>query len=1106
MKKRMSLPTIFKRRLQRWNWGVSLVVAFAICFSPYSILHASISGPDSAPIWMRYPAISPDAKTIAFIYQGHLFTVPSSGGQATALTAGISHETTPVWSPDGKQLAFASDRFGHYDVFVVSVEGGVARRLTAYSVDQIPTAFTPDGKFVMFSAHRTDVSQSAKYPTRILPELYKASITEGQAPTQMLSTPALGAHYDHHGQRILYEDVKGYEDPWRKHETYANAHKIFLYDSRDSSFKQLTSFVGENRNPQWAPDEQSIDYLSEQSGSFNVWQLPLLNGSVGVPKQLTHFEKNPVRFLTVAANGTLCFGFDGEIYTLGIGATPQRLIVRIALGETKPNKEVLHLKDSATEMTLSPNGKEIAFVVRGDVYVTSVEGGDTKRITNTPGQERSVSFSPDGRHLIFAAEYGRPWALYQASIVQPKESEPYFFSATNIEIKPLLSNDQENFQPKYSPDGSDVAYLENRTTLKVINLATLHSRTVLPGDFNFSSEDGDQWYEWSPDGKWFLVTFLDRNRWSKKAGLIAADGHQPIANVTVSGFEATHPQWTTDGSGMTWISDKYGLHGSGYDSDFNGDVLETFFSQTAADRFHLSKSEYAVTQEQNGGKAKGQPSPGENRQAAQAISPDFKDLQAREARLTLGSSNVLASHLSKDGESLLYLTKGDKGEDLWLLKIRTKELKRLSSIDAPDTEAAPALQVSEDDAIAYVLAAGKINKVEVASGASHPVPFDAEKEVDGFAERAYLFDHIWRLEKEKFFDRAMNGVDWDYYKRTYTRFLPYIDNDEDFAEMCSEMLGELNSSHTGSRFRRKPVDDTAALGAFYDAHYSGLGIKIQEIVNNGPLVAATVPVSNGMVIEAIDQEPIAAGADPSPLLNHKASRRIALSVYDPAHDKRFVTVVKPITLAQEQELLYKRWIEQRRDEVDRLSGGQIGYVHIKEMSQRSYREVFSQIFGENSGKKAIIIDSRFNHGGHLRDDLVTMLSGKQYLRYIPRGQMLGWDPVAPVGKWTGKSALLVNEDNYSDGHLFPWVYQHLGLGKLIGTPIPGTGTSATWEQLQDPQLIVGVPYGTIEDASGNMMEKTQIIPDIRVVNDPESIAQGHDRQLERAVAVLMSAS
>ena len=694
-----------------------------------------------------------------------------------------------------------------------------------------------------------DSSRSSKYPTRILPELYKVSINEGQSPTLILSTPALGAHYDRQGQGILYEDVKGYEDPWRKHETYANAHKIFLYDSQGRSFRQLTSYIGENRNPQWAPGEQSIYYLSEESGSFNVWQLPLANGAA-IPHQITHFDKNPVRFLTVAQNSVLCFGFDGEIYTQASDAAqPHKVRVQIALAETKPDIEVAHLKDGATEMDLSPNGKEIAFIVRGDIDVSSVETGDTKRITNTPGQERSVSFSHDGRRLIFAAEYSKPWALYEASIIEAKEKEPYFFNATGIDIHPVLSNDQENFQPKYSPDGTEAAYLENRTTLKVINLATRKVRTILPGDFNYSVEDGDQWYEWSPDGKWFLVTYLDRNRWSKEAGLVDAGGDQQLTNLTESGYEDTYPRWGMDSKSMTWTSDKYGLHGSGYDSDFEGDVLEAFFSQAAFDRFHLSKSEYSITEEQDSNskreKEKASSKDESNRKTASDLLIDIKNLKDREVRLTLGSSNILDSLLSKDGESLIYLTKGDEGDDLWLLKIRSKQLKRVASIEASGADAATRLQVNDAGTTAYVLGGGKIAKIDIASGSVAFVQFEAEKEIDGHAERAYLFDHIWRLEKEKFFDAGMNGVDWDYYKQAYSRFLPNIDNDEDFAEMCSEMLGELNASHTGCRFHRKAIDETAALGAYYDPGYHGPGLKIQEMVENGPLAALIPAVSTG---------------------------------------------------------------------------------------------------------------------------------------------------------------------------------------------------------------------------------------------------------------------
>src|SRR3981081_1796819 len=335
-------------------------------------------GPNPQPLWLRYPSISPDGKTIAFSFQGPLFLVPAGGGLAQALTAGSAHDTAPVWSHDSKSIAFASDRYGHYDVFLVSAEGGEARRLTTYSSDAIPTTFTPDGKFVVFSGHRMVSAKGSRFPNRRFPELYKVSIEGGRQPDMILTTPALNAQYDRTGQRLLYDDQKSYEDLWRKHITSAFAHDIWLFDASTGSHTKLTTYAGEDRNPVWAPDENSLFYLSEQSGSLNIWNLPLKDGQPGTPRQITQFEKNPVRFLTTSNAGDLCFGFDGEIYLLRANSeNPQKVTIRIAVADSRPVQRTTPMNEGATEMTLSPNGKEIAFAVRGGVHVASIDPRDT---------------------------------------------------------------------------------------------------------------------------------------------------------------------------------------------------------------------------------------------------------------------------------------------------------------------------------------------------------------------------------------------------------------------------------------------------------------------------------------------------------------------------------------------------------------------------------------------------------------------------------------------------------------------------------------------------------------------------------------------------------
>jgi len=454
---------------------------------------------------------------------------------------------------------------------------------------------------------------------------------------------------------------------------------------------------------------------------------------------------------------------------------------------------------------------------------------------------------------------------------------------------------------------------------------------------------------------------------------------------------------------------------------------------------------------------------------------------------------------------LAYLAKADKGYDLWLLKPRTKDLKRLGQFEAPEIEHFGLrfpieLALDKEEKNVFVLANGRISKVELASGKTEPVKFTAEKELNRAAERDALFEHMWRLEKEKFYVSDMGGVDWDYYKKVYAKFLPYITNNRDFAEMMSEMLGELNASHTGCRYYPQGGDQTASLGAFFDPAYKGAGLKILEIIEKGPLVAPS-EVQAGMIIEKIDGVTLTPGMDISPLLNLKAGKATLLSIFDPAKNARFDVTIKPVNQMELINLLYDRWVKRRRELVNRLSNGTIGYVHVRGMDDESYRETYSDALGREQTKKALVVDTRYNGGGNLHDQLTTFLSGKPYLKLFPRGQFLGWEPRS---KWSRKSAIIANEGDYSDGMLFPWTYKHFNIGKFIGMPVPGTGTAVWWEFQQDPTLLFGIPEVGIVDEQGDYMEKTQVEPDIEVMNDPKSVAEGRDSQIERAVTELMS--
>lgn len=1065
------------------------------------LLTASLYCQDS-PLWMRYPAISPDGRTVLFSYKGDIYSVSADGGTATPLTLSESYEFAPVWSHDGKSIAFASDRYGNFDVFVMPATGGEARRLTFHSGREVPSSFTADDRSVLFNATRQDLASNMQYPIGLMSELYSVPLTGGRV-SQVLTTPALDATVNSTGDKLIYHDIKGYESDWRKHHTSAVTRDIWMYDLTAKKYTQLSSFAGEDRNPVFDADDNDFYYLSEQGGSFNIYKSSL--SAPGKSTALTHFTKHPVRFLTRAKTGTFCFGFDGEIYTKKGGAEPVKMNIRVAADGRDAIEKIVPVNSGFTEARLSPNGKEFAFVFRGEVFVSSIDGKMTKRITNTPWQERSVSFSPDGRSLVYAAEQNQNWNVYTSALT--RKQEPYFYTSTVLKEEPVVATDAEEFQPAFSPDGKEIAYLENRNTLKVINLASKQSRVVLPADRNYSYADGDQYYSWSPDSKWLLVQFGPPERiFTPEVGLIAADGTGELHNLTQSGYDDLTPKWAMDGKMMIWLSTREGTLAQGGGTT-SGDVMGMYFTKALYDRSKLSKEEFALLKEQEEkekkesdekAKTAGSPTPSPTPDDKKLLTFDWDGLTDRKARLTINTSSAADWVLSKDGEKLFYLTNFEKGNDLWVTEIRTRETKLFNKLGANSAS----MELSGDGKFIFVIADGRAIKVDAESGKSDAVPVNTEMVLNYSAEKAYIFDHSWRQFKEKLIYPDLQKVDWDFYYSAYHRFLPFINNNYDYSEMLSEMLGEMNVSHTGAYYRAAfpNSDATASLGLLYDYSYTGDGVRVAEVISGGPVDLAASSVRAGNIVEMIDGVKIDGSIDFYKLLNRKAGKYTLLSIYDPAAGRRWDETVKPVTLGDEGELLYRRWVRQRRAEVDRLSGGKIGYIHVRSMNDASMRTVFDEALGLNISKDAIIVDTRFNGGGGIHEQLSDFLSGKKYFDVIPHGQYVGSEP---FDKWVKPSIVIMGESNYSDAHLFPLAYKLKGLGQLLGMPVPGTGTFVWWENQIDPTLRFGIPMGGWRTPDGKFGENNQTDPDIRVRNEPDIMAAGRDQQIEAAVKELM---
>ncbi|HTQ28803.1 MAG TPA: S41 family peptidase, partial [Puia sp.] len=547
---------------------------------------------------------------------------------------------------------------------------------------------------------------------------------------------------------------------------------------------------------------------------------------------------------------------------------------------------------------------------------------------------------------------------------------------------------------------------------------------------------------------------------------------------------------------------------SGYASSY--DIYGLFFTRDAFDRYRLSKEDYALLKEQEDKSKdtssaktaedkKGKKTDSAKKDTVKPIQVDFDNLSDRKARLTIQSADIADMTLSKDGSKLFYMASFEKGYDLWVTELRTRDTKLLAKVGARNA----ALEMSADGKSLFLLAGGRISKIDPENGKMEPVGISGEMVLRQADEKAYIFDHMWRQIKEKFYVEGLHGVDWNFYYSEYKKFVPYINNNYDFAEMVSEMLGELNASHTGCYYFGSTMenpDQTAGLGVYYDYGFKGPGLKIAEVVDEGPLDKKVSKIKAGDIIEKIDDIPITADVDHYKLLNRKAGKLTLLSIYDPAAGKRWEETMKPISLDAEYELLYNRWVRNRRKEVDSLSGGRLGYVHVRGMNDRSYRVVIDEVLGKSIGKDALVVDTRFNGGGNLHEQLSDFLNGKKYFDIIPHGQLVGYEP---YDKWIKPSIVVINECDYSDAHLFPVAYKLKNVGKTIGMPVAGTGTFVWWEEQIDPNLVFGIPQGGWKTPDGKFCENNQLEPDIKVPNQPELYPYGRDEQIEQAVKQLL---
>ncbi len=1060
----------------------------------------------------RQPAPSPDGTRIVFSWQGDLWIVPSAGGTATRLTAHPARDMGAVWSRDGSLIAFASGRFGNADVFVMPVDGSAApTRLTWGSFGDVPVDFTPDGKRVLLLSNRLETPRFDRGQG-----VYSVGIAGG---TPALVQPALGhwPAYSPDGQTLAF--VRGGTRWTRNGYRGAANREIWLHTPADE-YVQLTDFDGDDDCPSWI-DDQTLVILSARAGRKNLFAIDVATGET---RQLTHHEGSDVRFPRASADGKLvAYEFEDGLWTVASsGGEPRRLEITVPADIVDNRIDHRVDRGGADELTVNADATFAAFIVHGDVFVTAIRSKDeqdivappTVRVTDTPGRERDIAFSPDGKSLLMTSDRAGNFDLY---LVKPAAEDTEWTEAFEFETTQLTSAPAEEYGGQFSPDGERIAFVRERGDLVTI-------KTDGSDEKELFSHWGESLFAWSPDGKWIAYTLSDLE-YNDELWILPADGGTPY-NVSRHPDTDVDPQWSPDGKRLFWLSRRH---------DDNLDLWGVWLTREDHERtpeqwLKFWKEEKKKKKKPNGdgeedddakkdkkgkkGKKGKKDKDGEEAEEPKPELPevkiDFDGLWERVGALTDFQGDEGTPRISRDGKRILFTADYGNAEerDLYSLRWDGEDLKRLTE----GGQNPQALQLRTDsDTIFYLGSGGTIRRISLDGKSGDPVPFEARHSVDRIAEMEVDFDEAWRVLNLWFYDADFHGVDW---RAQYEKYRPWAlaaSHPNDFATVVNLMLGELNASHMGYFPRNRGNDGrrevTGLIGATFDPAAGGPGILVREVLPDSPAARRDVGIKPGERIVSVNGREV---VETTSIFSHfagTAGQRVPIEVADAAGERRCLTVI-PVRGFEIYQLRYREWTRERRKIVEELSGGRLGYLHIQGMDIPSFEEFERDLHAAGYGKEGLLIDVRSNGGGWTTDYLMAVLMVSRHAYTMPRGgdatQKAYPQPRLPLAAWTKPAMTVCNEESYSNAEIFSWAFKTLERGKLVGYPTFGAVIS-TGGMMTLGGAHVRLPgRGWYVAGSGINMENNGAVPDVVVPLPPvEDTARDRDTQLKRAVEIFL---
>src|SRR5437588_3160306 len=1058
---------------------------------------------------VRYPSYSNGR--VAFTYLGDIWTADENGQNVQRLTVNKARDAYPRFSPDGKWIAFSSDRNGNLDVYIIPSTGGTPTQLTHHSADDVVLGWTPDGKGVLFSSQRGE---------DFMGMLYVVS-TSGGLP--WMAGPDMGnaASFSPDGSRIAY-NPKG-QVYWRKYYRGAYQTDVWIEDVSSKKFTQLTDFEGLDSWPMWSRDG-NIYFVSDRDGSglTNIWRE---SDSGGKAEKVTSFKSGDVRFPSISADGkTIVFEHDFGIWKLDTGSkkiTPIKLDID---AETEENdSEMRAFASEADDYDLAPNARRVVVSVHGEIFTVPVEEGDIKQITDSPARDREVNYSPDGKWLAFVSDRSGREELYVSAVDGTGEPQ----KLTDIDA---LKNGYN-----WSPDSKEIAFTSSDSKLRKVNVNSKQIVVIDSSRFGNISAP-----EWSPDGKWLAFSKSDASR-TTDIYLISSSGTDKEAHkVTFGSYDERSPRFSPYGRKLFFVrSDSVGRGGGGFGSA-SVQIYSVGLEKLERDPDDPEEKPEAA----QGPAPDGEEGAGPQRRPTGPRPPhetkvDWAGMKRRTRQVTRMPFPISSFTIAPDSRTIVFITT-EPGATfatpvIYSIQEDGKRLTRVAAGGPPTTEGEGGggggfgggisdLNISRDGRTLFFSERNAIYSVPLGSGASSPtaapgrgpatgseggarrrINFNVRVKINRPAEWAEMFGDAWRTMKYRFYDPAMHGMDWDAAKAKYGPLVKDVGDRQELLNIINEMIGELNASHTGAApppgGRAAGGVSTGNLGVELEPDKVAGRYRVSYVYEAGPADKDWVKVNVGDYLIAIGDKQVKTGDEYWQLLNDRLNRKVEVTFNkNPNEDGAWKTRIETINGGAYSNLRYDRWVKERRQKVDEISNGRVGYVHIRAMDPPSLRK-FEKEIREFRNKEAMIIDQRWNGGGNIEQELLAILVQREYEVRRTRGVEASGRPFAG---FFGTTVILQNWRSASNAEMFPAGFRALGLGKVIGTPTMGAVIGTGSYSMIDGSTVRTPGVGVyLADAKHTNMENYGVQPDIRVDNAPEENLAGRDRQLETAVEELL---